>query len=149
MAFHLRQAVLGALAPHREREQHKGLVKQSPAPARGLWAVPSGAHRELLHTGVSQCFLSGNRAGRWFWCPIPGSPSALLRDSTQCWKPHSSFLSSHGCSPSPLGNSGTQSFEDKVHPKKHPGDLLLGLNQLPSPRSLIVNLKFKQCLVRN
>lgn len=84
MAFHLRQAVLGALAPHREREQHKGLVKQSPAPARGLWAAPSGAHRELLHTGVSQCFLFGNRAGRWFWCPIPGSPSALLRDSTQC-----------------------------------------------------------------
>lgn len=49
----------------------------------------------------------------------------------------------------PLGNSGTQSFEDKVHPKKHPGNLLLRLNQLPSPHSLIVNLKFKQCLVRN
>lgn len=75
---------LGALAPHRKREQHKGLVKQNPAPACGLWAVPSGAHRELLHTGAFQCFPFGNRAGRWFWCPIPGSPSDLLRDSTQC-----------------------------------------------------------------
>lgn len=50
---------------HREREQHKGLVKQNPTSACGLWAVPGGAHRELLHTGVFQCFPFGNWAGRW------------------------------------------------------------------------------------
>lgn len=91
MAFHLRKAVLGAVAPHREREQHKGLVKQNPTSACRLWAVPSGAHRELLHVAVFQCFAFGNRAGRWFWNmshPSAENPTAPSSAATAAPPPH-------------------------------------------------------------
>lgn len=52
VAFHLRQAVLRALAP----QQGEGAAQRFGETKSSIcsWAVPSSAHRELLHMGAFQ-----------------------------------------------------------------------------------------------